>query len=317
MGFILKIVLIGVALSGIGLGNFGLNGDSPESIALGVIGVIAALISVTFLFKFLWRFLGCLSTILIALVIVVILLILTGTFDAVASKVVSIFKGETTQQTQKQTRNVPQNTPANAGASYVPVLQPDGTTVYVPASMLNSASATVPVSQETSRPAGDFVGSISAIRSGSQFFIDDLKVILFGIDTPDIGQICSDRRGRPYDCGQESVRQLRKFTGQTNLNCTVKQRGQNDANLLSAVCTINDYDLAAAMVQAGWAFANLNDTRIYLPYQQEASNLHRGMWSGQFYLPSEWRKNKHQEAKREEVASRQMATSSFLDGLFK
>lgn len=316
MGFVLKIVLIGVALSGIGLGNFGLNGDSPESIAIGVVGVLAALISVTFLFKFLWRFLGCLSTILIALVIVVILLILTGTFDTVASKVVSIFKSGLSQQSQYQTNQMPQNNPANAAVSYVPVLQPDGTTIYVPSDMLNPNSETSG-QQKNNYNSADFIGSISAIRSGSQFFIDDLKVILYGIDTPDIGQICSDRRGRPYDCGQESVRQLRKFTGQTNLICNIKQRGQNDGNLVSAVCTINDYDLAAAMVQSGWALANLNETRIYLPYQQEASNFHRGMWSGQFYMPSEWRLRKTQEAQREEAASRKRATSSFINGLFK
>ncbi len=315
MGFILKIVLIGVALSGIGLGNFGLNGDSPESIAVGVLGVIVALISVTFLFKFLWRFLGCLSTILIALVIVVILLILTGTFDTVASKVVSIFNGEVAKQNQPPAKNS-QNTPANAGASYVPVLQPDGSTVYVPAAMLNNSSASQG-QPEVPRVDGDFSGSISAIRSGSQFFIDDIKVILYGIDTPDMGQICSDRRGRPYDCGQESVRQLRKLTGQTSLVCTIKQRGQNDAKLVAAVCNIGDYDLAAAMVQSGWALANTSDTGIYLPYQQEASNYQRGMWSGQFYSPSEWRQRKHQEEAQAEAAARQKATSGFLDGLFK
>jgi len=295
MGFMLKIVLIIVALGGIGVGKFGLSGETPESIAVGVLGVIVALISMVFFLKFLWKFLGCLSTIIIAFVIVVILLILTGTFDTVTAKVMNIFSGSGGAQTSEDQggQGAPGQNPASG--EYIPVTQQDGSTAYVPVAMLVDSGQQEVSTASMARQERRFVGSISGIRSGSQFVINDLKVLLFGIDTPDPDQTCSDKRGRPYQCGQEAIRQLKKFTGATPLDCKVMSQGQSDMSLVSAVCNINNNDLGVAMVSSGWAFANPYETKVYIPYEQAARNAKNGMWAGQFYAPSEWRRRKENQ----------------------
>lgn len=307
MGIIVKVILICVALGGIGLGNVGLSGDSPESIAVGVLGVVAAFISITFLFKFLWRFLGCLSTILLAVVIVVILLILTGTFDPVVANIKAFFSGSAkVVPASEATVMAEQNVVA------LPVVQPDGTQTYVNATDNPSGLVT-----------GDFAGSISGVNTGNQFFIDDLKVVLFGVDAPEANQICSDRRGRPYECGQEAIRQLRRFTGSSTLDCKMMGRRGTDGSWVASVCNINNNDLGAAMVSAGWALANPNDTQVYIPYENVAKNNRNGMWAGQFYTPSEWRRRQNiqrQVAKKEESARSSASSGGFLEalgGLFK
>lgn len=342
MSFILKIVLICVALGGVGVGKFGLSGTSPEQIALGVLGVLVALVAVTFLLKFLWRFLGCLSTIIISLVLVVILLILTGTFDTIAGKVSDLMDGNFTSGTPAAA-----NAAGTAGAAktaggvsasassataspamvaapdgqlipvaqpqssapeqqYMAVAQPDGTTAFVPI-----GSDGRPLSAAaTAKSQNAFTGSISGIKTGSQFVIEDLKVVLFGIDSPDAEQVCSDKRGRPYQCGQESIRQLKKFTGSTPLQCKVMVRGQNDPNLVYAVCNISNNDIGAAMVSSGWAFALPQESKVYLPHEQYAQNHRNGMWGGQFYKPDEWR------AREAQKQAAKAESSSFFSRFF-
>ena len=311
MGLILKVVLICVALGGIGLGNLGFRGDSPESIASGVIGVIVSLIAMTFLLKFLWRFLGCLTTILIALVLIVILLILTGTFDTVTDKIKGFISGVSKQE--QISGNIPgysaqavSSDAASAAApvNYIPVVNSDGTTSFVP---ISSSKPATPMQQ--ARKDGTFTGSISAIRTGGQFVIGDLEVILYGIDVPDPKQVCSDKRGRPYNCGQEAIRELRRFTGESSLSCKVKAQG-NRENLVYAVCNIDNHDLGVAMVQNGWAFAVPNITGVYVPYEEVAKSSGKGMWGGQFYKPSEWRAK---EAQAQQAAKK---SGAFFGGLF-
>ena len=306
MGFILKVVLICVALGGLGLGNLGFR--APESIATGVLGVIASLIALTFLLKFLWRFLGCLTTILIALVLIVILLILTGTFDTVAGKVKGFFS-ETSAATNVQVEGSPSSSAssaqvASAPANYLPVVNSDGTTSFVP---VKSPAATA---SQQARNSDTFTGSISAIRTGSRFVVGDLEISLYGVDAPDAEQVCSDKRGRPYNCGQEAIRQLRRFTGATPLDCKIKARGQQGANLAYAVCNIDNNDIGVAMVSSGWAVSLPEVTSVYVPYEEVAKSSHSGMWGGQFYRPAEWRMR---EAAENRASS---GSGSFFSGLF-
>ncbi len=302
MGLISKVVLVCITLVGLLLGNMGFRGNSPEGIAVGILGVLIALIALTFLLKFLWRFLGCLSTILIALVLVIILLILTGTFDKVTDMIKGLF---TTNAASEQNVSFPTDNQASSEPmEYISIVNEDGTTGLVP---IPSQKKQTPLQQAKTR--GTFEGSVTAIRSGNQFVMDDLEVILYGIDAPDPQQVCSDKRGRPYNCGQEAIRQFRRFTGNSLLSCKVKARSQRD-NVMYAVCNIDNNDVGVAMVSSGWAFALPNVTNVYEPYESVANASRAGMWSGQFYKPAEWRAR---EAAAQKATKK---SSSFFGGLF-
>ena len=64
-----------------------------------------------------------------------------------------------------------------------------------------------------------------------------------------------------------------------------------------ATCSLGQYDIGAAMVNAGWAVADPSQNDIYLPYQQQAINNRRGLWQGQFYMPWDWREIQSKKAK--------------------
>jgi len=312
MGLIVKIALICTILGGTLLGNLGLSNklfgsDSVVgNMAVGVVGIIVALVALTFLLKFLWRFIGCFSTIIIALVLIVILLMVTGTFDAVLGSAKGLIDGTASASARTDNSVGITSSSPEAPVNYIPVVNADGTTSFVPIS--NPSAPASPMQQ--ARNTNEFRGSVSAIRNGGRFVVGDLEVILYGIDAPDAKQMCSDKRGRPYNCGQESIRQLRRFTGSTELTCKVKERGNNPA-LVSAVCNIDNNDIGVAMVSSGWAFALPNVTSVYVPYEQVAKSNGSGMWGGQFYKPAEWRA-------REAAAQREAnKSSSFFGNLFK
>jgi len=56
------------------------------------------------------------------------------------------------------------------------------------------------------------------------------------------------------------------------------------------ICFLGEYDIGAALVNAGWAVAYGKHTNIYMPYQYQAQRNGNGLWQGNFYMPWDWRK---------------------------
>lgn len=109
----------------------------------------------------------------------------------------------------------------------------------------------------------------------------------YGIDAPEPNQTCADRHGRSYRCGREATLWLRSWITGNNVECKVVKRDKR-GNMLG-ICSLGDYDIGAALVNAGWAVADTNSSTVYLPYQQQAQANKRGLWQGKFYMPWDWR----------------------------
>lgn len=111
---------------------------------------------------------------------------------------------------------------------------------------------------------------------------------LFGVDAPESNQTCADYRGQSYNCGREAARWLKNWIGENELECHVIQ--QDTKGNMVGTCSYGAYDIAAALVNAGWAVAYVKYTDIYYPYELQAQENHRGLWQGTFYKPWDWRK---------------------------
>ena len=111
---------------------------------------------------------------------------------------------------------------------------------------------------------------------------------LYGIDAPESNQTCANRSGRSYNCGREAAMWLKSWIGENELECHVIR--QNTKGDMEGTCSYGPYDLGAALVNAGWAVANVNVTDIYYPYEMQAQENKRGLWQGQFYMPWDWQK---------------------------
>lgn len=132
------------------------------------------------------------------------------------------------------------------------------------------------------------------ILNGDTLSIRGRNVTLFGIDAPELSQTCTNQRGQSYNCGKEAALWLRDWLGNHEIQCRIMKE-DNHGNLLG-VCMAGEYDIAAALVNTGLAFANTNMSEIYVPYQEQARANARGLWSGKFYMPWDWRKMQSQKA---------------------
>lgn len=161
--------------------------------------------------------------------------------------------------------------------------------------------------------AGLWAGTVAphAVRTGTLFGatepndgrtlqIDETRMILYGIDAPDLAQTCT-LNGVPYQCGLRAYVQLIDLqAGAGRVTCHVSKiegddRGYgrcgfptpNGTDIRKDVPTFNE-----RMVLSGWAVADRRLTDEYAAAEDEARKAKRGLWAGEFVRPAEWRDGK-------------------------
>ena len=107
--------------------------------------------------------------------------------------------------------------------------------------------------------------------------------------TPESGQRCQDGNGQQWRCGQQAALFLSDTLGRSTVTCEVTDVDQYDRAV--AVCsTVKVSDANALMVREGWALAYRKYSRDYVGLEQQAAADKRGMWTGAFTKPWEWRR---------------------------
>lgn len=128
------------------------------------------------------------------------------------------------------------------------------------------------------------------VLSGSVLYLNGIKIKLFGIDSPDRNQLCSDKMKQSYACGVQSALWLQEWLNEKEVSCHILSKIESGWATGSCFTDNNQYDVAAVIVNEGWAVAYTRFTDIYVRYEQQAAAAHRGLWSGSFYKPWDWRK---------------------------
>ncbi len=131
------------------------------------------------------------------------------------------------------------------------------------------------------------IQSPARVLTADTLEINGIRMQLYGIDAPEMNQSCANAKGRSYRCGQEAANWLKGWITGYNLDCQIMGRAANGNYV--GVCSLGDYDLGAALVNAGWAVANREESEVYVPYEDEARTKRNGLWSGRFYKPKDWR----------------------------
>ena len=137
-------------------------------------------------------------------------------------------------------------------------------------------------------------GSDISITDGDTIKIGKEKIRLFGIDAPEIKQICKNKNNNPYACGQESknfLASLLKINLNNKIYCYHSERDRY--NRIIGECFIganSSININAKMVSYGHAVAYLKYSKKYLKAQNKAKDFKIGIWAGTFDLPEEWRK---------------------------
>ena len=144
------------------------------------------------------------------------------------------------------------------------------------------------------------------------------KIRLFGIDAPEMKQICKDNFAKKYECGVKSKEFLQKLIlkkimypknldekVKNNFNVTCISKGKDRYGRILGICGFDylgansvNYSLNAFMVKMGHAVAYKKYSKMFENLENEAKEKSRGIWSGKFERPHNWRKkNKTKKSK--------------------
>ncbi len=138
----------------------------------------------------------------------------------------------------------------------------------------------------------DWSSNIS-ITDGDTIKIGKEKIRLFGIDAPEIKQICKNKNNNPYFCGKKSEEVLRSLIKNSDKKIYCYYSERDRYNRIIGECFLeanNSLNINAFMVFTGNAVAYLKYSKKYLKEQNLAKNTKTGVWGGTFELPEEWRK---------------------------
>jgi endonuclease YncB( thermonuclease family) len=132
-------------------------------------------------------------------------------------------------------------------------------------------------------------GRMLTVADGDSFAIGSRKFRLDGIDAPEYRQTCSNAAVRAWECGKVSRAALEQFLREPDLACTagaIDDYGRNIATCSNARRT----DIAADQVRSGMAVSDeYFAIRSYGVEEDEARDAKRGLWTGDFLRPDEWR----------------------------
>ena len=131
------------------------------------------------------------------------------------------------------------------------------------------------------------ITGVPRIVDGDSLVIDGVKIRLHGIDAPERDQTCGTDPNR-WDCGRQASRALSEMIDRAPVTC--HERDVDRYGRIVAVCTVGGVLLNNRMVAEGWAVAYRRYSMDYVGEEDQAREARRGMWSGEFVTPEEWRR---------------------------
>lgn len=138
-----------------------------------------------------------------------------------------------------------------------------------------------------SGPAADpAISGAARALDGRTLVVAGQVVHLQDIEAPPAALICRDG-GWEYKCGEDSRKALEQLVANRQVDCTPSPSA--NGALIAQCRSEQGVDVAAAMVEAGWAIADLRRSSRYFPQQATAQNESRGLWRNNFAYPEQWR----------------------------
>jgi endonuclease YncB( thermonuclease family) len=140
----------------------------------------------------------------------------------------------------------------------------------------------------TALPAlADITGRARAI-DGDTLEIAGRRIVLRGIDAPELEQTCRTRKGKVQLCGELAKQTLQHLVRRLEITCKGDRNDQ--LGRLIAVCSLGPFNLNEQMVAEGWALADRDSGQDYARAERFAKARKEGIWRSEFVPPWEWRK---------------------------
>lgn len=144
-------------------------------------------------------------------------------------------------------------------------------------------------------------GSVAAtaetvVRDGNTLQLAGVTYRLDGIEAPDFDQICVNSYADPWACGVEARDQLAKLIDRREVSCQDLGPDKTSGKRRAGLCIVagETASLNQLLVRAGLALsaADAKDSvkDSIKAEEAEAKNKHRGLWSGCFMAPQDFRR---------------------------
>jgi endonuclease YncB( thermonuclease family) len=137
-----------------------------------------------------------------------------------------------------------------------------------------------------------------SIIDGDTLQVDGETIQLYGIDAPELGQLCQSE-GRATHCGVNAGLALGKLVSlnASSLHCSPWSDGRSAPPPPPAptakVCEVGDQDLAILMLRSGNSLAVPGAFPDYLEAERQARAARLGIWHSDFVTPWDWRAGAH------------------------
>ena len=126
------------------------------------------------------------------------------------------------------------------------------------------------------------------VIDGDTIHIGKLKYRFFGIDAPEIKQIC-EKDNTKIQCGVIAKSVLKNKIADKIPECIVKDKDRYQR--LVAECFVGKESLSKFMVREGYAVAYVQYSKDFIEDEKYAKQNKLGIWSMNFQIPSEYRKS--------------------------
>jgi endonuclease YncB( thermonuclease family) len=135
-------------------------------------------------------------------------------------------------------------------------------------------------------PAVSYSGRATVI-DGDSLEVGATETRLYGVDAPEALQTCGEGAAS-WNCGRAAAEKLRELVGAREITC--RQMDTDSYGRSVAVCRNGAVDLGAEMAKAGLALAYRRYSNDYVDEEARARAERRGVWSGKFTEPWNWRR---------------------------
>lgn len=139
--------------------------------------------------------------------------------------------------------------------------------------------------------SGVFAETLSgqaSVIDGDTLEIHGTRVRLWGIDAPEISQLCRGEDSLPYRCGAKAANELDAFVARRPVSCEPVSSDVYGRTV--ARCSVGGADMAEWLVDSGLAFDwPKYSKRKYDKAQRAAHTLGRGVWAGSSVAPWSYR----------------------------
>ena len=125
------------------------------------------------------------------------------------------------------------------------------------------------------------------VIDGDTIHIGTIKYRFFGIDAPEIKQIC-EKDFKRVECGILAKNFLKNKISDKIPSCITKDKDRYQR--VVAECFIGNESLSRFMVREGYAVAYSQYSKDFVEDEKFAKENRLGIWSMSFQMPSDYRK---------------------------